>query len=304
VRVAVIGAGALGCLFGARLAADGHEVSLLHHRLDYVDAVNADGVRIESEVDDLSSLDLDVPATTDAGTVGAVDLALIFVKAHATEAALEQHAACIGDETAVLSLQNGLRHDEILRDVVGRDRALAGTTYQGGVLEAPGHVVQTAAGPSTFGGADRAAAERIAAAFESAGLPAEIVDDPERAIWEKQLLSIGIKPMAALTRLTNDEVVATAERRELMRQLVTEAVAVAEARGVDLPDRDHAEGVIDICRGTDHYSSTLQDVFAERKTEIDEINGAVVEMADEYGIEVPANRITTTLVRGLEASYR
>lgn len=304
MRVAVIGAGALGCLFGARLAADGHEVSLLHHRLDYVDAVNADGVRIESEVDDLSSLDLDVPATTDAGTVGAVDLALIFVKAHATEAALEQHAACIGDETAVLSLQNGLRHDEILRDVVGRDRALAGTTYQGGVLEAPGHVVQTAAGPSTFGGADRAAAERIAAAFESAGLPAEIVDDPERAIWEKQLLSIGIKPMAALTRLTNDEVVATAERRELMRQLVTEAVAVAEARGVDLPDRDHAEGVIDICRGTDHYSSTLQDVFAERKTEIDEINGAVVEMADEYGIEVPANRITTTLVRGLEASYR
>jgi 2-dehydropantoate 2-reductase len=303
VEVAVIGPGALGCLYGGRLADAGHDVTLVHHRQAYVDAVNDRGLSIESEVADAPSIDPAVRATTDADGVGPVDLAIVFVKAHVTDTALEQHGGCIGPGTAVLSLQNGLRHYEILCDAVGRERALAGTTYQGAVLEEPGKITQTAGGPSTFGGEDEVAAREVAAALESASLPAEVVADPVRVIWEKQLLSIGIKPMAALTRLTNEAVVVDADRRNLMRQLVTEAVAVAEARGVDLPDRDHAEEVIDICRGTDHYSSTLQDVWAERKTEIDEINGALVEMAEEEDIDVPANRITTTLVRGLEASY-
>lgn len=302
--IAVIGAGALGCLYGGRLAEAGHDVTLVHHRQEYVDALNERGLRIDSEVDDAPTIELFVPATTDAESLGPVDLAIVFVKAHVTERALDQHGACIGPETDVLSLQNGLRHYELLCESVGRDRALAGTTYQGAVLEEPGHITQTAGGPSTFGGDDDSAAREVAAALASANLPPEVVDDPVRVIWEKQLLSIGIKPMAALTRLTNENVVADADRRDLMRQLVNEAVAVAEARGVDLPDRDHAEGVIDICRGTDHYSSTLQDVWAERKTEIDEINGALVVMAEAEGISVPANRITTTLVRGLEDSYR
>ncbi|MFB6310478.1 MAG: ketopantoate reductase family protein [Salinirussus sp.] len=301
--VAVIGPGALGCLFGGRLADAGHDVTLIHHRQEYVDRVTADGLKIESQVDGEPSLDIAVEATTDAASVGVVDLAIVFVKAHVTERALDQHGACIGSETAVLSLQNGLRHDAILREQVGTDRALAGTTYQGAILEAPGHITQTAAGPSTFGGENMAAARRVAEALNEAGLPAELTDDPERIIWEKQLLSIGIKPIAALTRLTNDRAVATPARRDLMRQLITEAVRVARARDVDLPDRDHAEGVIEICTGTDHYSSTLQDVWAERKTEIDEINGALLDMADEVGIDVPANRIATTLVRGLEESY-
>ncbi len=304
MEVAVIGAGALGCLYGGRIADAGHDVALVHHRQEYVDAINDRGLRIESEVEGDPSIELPVRATTDADSVGPVDLAIVFVKAHVTEAALDQHRGCIGPETAVLSLQNGLRHYEILCAAVGRDRALAGTTYQGAVLEEPGRITQTAGGPSTFGGDDAATADEVATALESANLPAKVVDDPVRVIWEKQLLSIGIKPMAALTRLTNEAVVADADRRDLMRQLVNEAVAVAEARGVDLPDRNHAEGVIDICRGTDHYSSTLQDIWAERKTEIDEINGALVEMAEAEGIDVPANRITTTLVRGLEESYR
>lgn len=303
MEVAVIGPGALGSLFGARLADAGHDVTLIHHRQDYVDRVNADGIRIESEVDGAPSLELAVPATTDAASVGPVDLTIVFVKAHITEAALEQHGACIGPDTAVLSLQNGLRHDEILHEHVGSKQALAGTTYQGAVLEGPGHITQTAAGPSTFGGENETTARRVADVLDDAGLPTELTDDPERTIWEKQLLSIGIKPMAGLMRITNDRAVATRARRDLMRQLINEAVRVARARGVDLPDRDHAEGVIEICTGTDHYSSTLQDVWAERKTEIDEINGALLEMADEAGVDVPANRTVTTLVRGLEESY-
>lgn len=303
VEIAVIGPGALGCLFGGRLADAGHHVTLVHHRQDYVDSVNADGLRIDSEVEGAPSIELSIAATTDAETVDPVDLAIVFVKAHVTEAALDQHEACIGLDTVVLSLQNGLRHDEILREHVGPERALAGTTYQGAILDGPGRITQTAAGPSTFGGKNEAAARRVVDALDEAGLPAELTDDPERIIWEKQLLSIGIKPMAGLMRITNDRAVSTPARRDLMRQLITEAVRVARARGVDLPDRDHAEGVIEICTGTDHYSSTLQDVWAERKTEIDEINGALLKMADEAGVDVPANRIVTTLVRGLEESY-
>jgi len=302
VNIAVIGAGALGCLFGGRLTESGHDVHLLHYRQSYVDRLNEEGLTIESE--DGETTDIAVEATTDASEVGPVDFAIVFVKSHQTEAALAEHAACIGPETDLLSLQNGLRHYDRLLDVVGEDRAFAGVTYQGAVAEEPGYVRVTSGGPSTFGGTNDAGARRIEAALEDAGFPVELVDDPRAYIWAKQLMSLPIKPLAALTHLSNGELVATPETRELMEQIVAEAEAVAECRGIDIPMDDPMEEVVTTCEEShSHYSSMLQDVRAERKTEIDDVNGAIVDIAHEEGVDVPVNELATNLVRALEKSY-
>lgn len=303
MRIAVIGAGALGCLFGGRLAASGQEVTLVHYRQPYVDHLNNRGLRVESDLNGSGPLEVAVSATTNAATVGPVDLAMIFVKAHQTEIALDQHTACFGPDTTVLSLQNGLRHYDVLREAVGPERALAGVTYQGAVIREPGVVTHTSNGVSAFGG-EASSVDHIATALEDAGFPIERVADPRSAIWAKQLISLPIKPLAALTRLTNGELVADKELVNLMAAIIAEAEAVADARNIDLPNKDYLNRVQNICEGaTDHRSSMLQDVLAERKTEIDAVNGAVVDLAAEEGIPVPTNKQVTRLVRGLERSY-
>lgn len=302
MKVAVVGAGALGCLFGGRLADAGHDVRLVHHRPEYVDRLNDRGLTIVHE--DGRTLAVDVRATTDASEGGPADLVLVFVKSHHTAAALEEHAGCIGGSTAVLSLQNGLRHYERLIEFVGEERAFAGTTYQGATVEEPGVVHVDSTGPSTFGGVDEAGARRIETALEGAGFPVERVDDPRPHIWAKQLVSLPIKPLAALTHLPNGRLAELEETRGLMAAVVAEAEAVVDHRGIDLPMDDPMAEVLAACeRSRNHYSSMLQDVRAERKTEIDDVNGAIVEFAREDGLEAPVNELLTRLVRAKERSY-
>lgn len=302
MKVAIVGAGALGCVFGARLTTAGHDTWLVHHREEYVDRLNDGGLTLEEK--DGSTETFDVRATIDAFDVGPADLVVVFVKAHQTEAALDQHAACIGPATNLLSLQNGLRHYERLVGIAGEDRAFAGVTYQGAVVEDPGYVRVTSNGPSTFGGTDEEAARRIASILEGAGLPVELVDDPRPTIWAKQLVSLPIKPLAALTRLSNGELVDTEETRRLMERIVAEAARVADSKGIDIPMDDPMEVVVEACQEShSHYSSMLQDVWAERKTEIDEVNGAIVDLAREEEVDVPVNELVTDLVRALERGY-
>lgn len=302
MKIAIIGSGALGCLFGGRLAESGYDTRLIHHRQSYVDRLNEHGLVLEKK--NGKTTKISVTATTDAATLGHADLAIIFVKSHQTETALAEHAACIGPETELLSLQNGLRHYERLVEFADKDRAFAGVTYQGAVVEEPGYVRVTSTGPSTFGGPNKKAAREIAAVLDEAEFPVELVDDPLPTIWAKQLVSLPIKPLAALTRLSNGELIATAETRELMERIVSEAEHVAESQGITLPIEDPMREVIEACEEShSHYSSMLQDVRAERKTEIDDVNGAIVDIAREEGIEVPVNELVTNLVRALEKGY-
>lgn len=253
---------------------------------------------------DGQTTEIAVDATTDAAEVGRADLVVVFVKSHQTERALEEHSACIGPETDLLSLQNGLRHYERLVEFVGEDRAFAGVTYQGAVAEEPGYVRVTSTGPSTFGGGNDGGARQIAEVLAGVGFPVERVDDPQPHIWAKQLMSLPIKPLAALTHLSNGELIAAEETRQLMERIVGEAERVAESRGVDIAMDDPMAEVVATCEGShSHYSSMLQDVWAERKTEIDDVNGAIVDIAGEEGVDVPVNKLVTDLVRAREKSY-
>lgn len=303
MRIAVIGAGALGCLFGVRLDDTGNDVWLVHHREKYVRELSENGVRIRDDTG-TRRLHAHVPATTDSSDVGPVDLALVLVKAHHTREAIEDHTACIGPETRVLSLQNGLRNRGKLRALVGADAAFTGVTYQAADLERPGIVYHTANGPCVFGGRDTAFAEQIETTFEEAGIPVEVVDDPRAHIWEKQLLAAAVMPLAALTRLEIGSLVEDDRFVEVMDRLLDEVVAVAEARDVDILTDDPLSDVVSACQAApSHKSSALQDIEKGKKTEIGEVNGAIVSFAAEEGIDVPFNRTLVSLVQGLERSY-
>lgn len=301
MKIAVIGAGALGTLFGGWLANAGEEVWLLHHRQAFVDEVG-ETVTIEH---DGSSVQAPVHATTDATTVGQVDLVLVLVKAHQTREALQQHERILGPESVVLTLQNGLQSYDILRETVAPEQALGGITYQGAELTAPGSVIQTTGGRTVFGGDNREAAALIASTFEAADLgPIEVVHDPRSIIWEKQLVSLAFKPISALTRLPVGDIVADELLLAIIEDVLAEAEAVAASRGISVDAESAYEEVIDIGEANpDHRSSMLQDVEANRKTELEAITGAIVEYGQTEGIAVPRHETLYALVRGLEYGY-
>lgn len=300
-HIAVVGAGALGTLFGAYLARAGSEVHLLHHDPAYAATLDGDVEVRERDGDDWTTR---VTATADPEAVGVADVVIVLVRSYQTRDAVADYDVCLDSSTRVLTLQNGLTPYETLRDIVGEDRLLAGTTYQGAVLESPGVVFHTASGPTTFGGPDRAVAERVAGAFRTADIqPVTVVDDPLPVLWEKQLTSGAIKPLAALTGRSNGSLVADPEMRAVMRRTVDEIRAVAEAADVTLPEGDTVAELRETLADSQHRSSMLQDVAAERRTEIDAVNGAVVDHATTLDVEVPYNRLLTSLVHGLERRY-
>lgn len=304
MEVAIIGAGALGTLFGGLLADAGHDVRLVHHREAYVKELNRHGVQIRGDALARAPLSVDVPATTDASDIGPVDLCLVLVRSYQTREALREHGACIGEDTRVLTLQNGLTNYDIVREAVGDERALGGTTFVGAEVESPGVVRATNVGQTTLGGPDTAFAERLRRLFGEASLDVTIVDDPRPYIWDKQMVSIAFKPLAALTRLSNGPIVRDEALLAIIEEVIAEARAVARARGIRLLTDDPVGRVVDVGRkNPEHRSSMLQDVTAGRKTEIDDMNGAIVSYAKEEEVAAPYNRVLTSLVRALERGY-
>jgi 2-dehydropantoate 2-reductase len=303
MKIAVIGPGAIGMVFGGLLADAGHETWFLHHRNEYAEQITDEGVRIEDGHDDATPIHVDVPATTDATNVGPVDLAIVLVRAHQTIDAVTEHEVCIGPNTRVLSLQNGVSNQYRLRDQLGRERTLSGVTLQAGLLTGPGHVVRTSKGRTVLGGADEDFAERVAELFRAANVETAAVEEPFYHVWRKQVFGGAIKPTAALTRLPNRELVANENLVRFMGRLVEETASVATALGYPIDSANVQDELYSTLQGSAHKSSMLQDVEAHRKTEIDDCNGAVIRFATEEGIDVPYNEMVTALVKGLERSY-
>jgi len=301
LRIAVIGAGALGTLIGAHLARSGADIELFHHDPAYAAELDGAVTVRRGDGDDWST---EVAASTDPTSIGVVDMAIVTVRSYQTRQAVTDHQACFDSTTRALTLQNGLAPYEALREMIGAERLLAGVTYQGVILEKPGVVKHTAAGPTTFGGPDRAFAERTACCFRDGGFePISVVDDPEPILWEKQLVSGAIKPLAAITRRTNAELLNDPKMQDVMRQVIDEIKDVAEAADIEVTQEDIVAQLYRSLSDSNHRSSMLQDIEAKRRTEIEAINGAIVNRAEAVDVDVPYNRLLTALVHGLERSY-
>ncbi|MFP4482756.1 MAG: ketopantoate reductase family protein [Thermovirgaceae bacterium] len=304
MKIAVLGSGAMGCLYGGSLAEAGFDVTLIDVWKEHVDAINSNGLHIEGVTGD--RVIKDISAVTDFSSLGTVDLLVVFVKATITEEAMEEARGLVGDKTVVLTLQNGLGNIEKIGAVVGKDKVMAGTTGHGSTMLGPGHIRHAGSGDTTLGELDGSKTERlekVAEMFRKAGFSIILSSNVVGLIWDKLLVNIGINPLTALTGLRNGQLLDFAETEELLESLVSEAREVAKRQGIQL-SCDPVEHTKDVCRRTkENMSSMFQDVTKKRKTEIDVINGAIVEEGKKLGVETPVNRVITKLIKVREKTY-
>jgi len=294
MKVAVMGAGAVGCYYGAMLARAGHEVVLIG-RPAHVEAVRARGLRLEAQ-----SFDEHVPlaASTEADAVRGADLVLFCVKSTDTEAAAAQIAPHLASGALVLTLQNGVDNDERARSVLRSHEVAAAVVYVATGMAGPGHVKHNGRGELVI--APSARGEEVAQALRAAGVPTEISDNVRGALWAKLVLNCAYNALSAITQLPYGVLVRNEGVPGVLRDVVAECLAVARAEGVTIPG-DIDAAVAGIARTMPaQFSSTAQDLARGKRSEIDHLNGFVLRRGEALGVPVPANRLLWTLVRLLE----
>ncbi len=302
MRIAVVGAGAMGAIFGARFAEAGHDTVLVDVATPLVDKLNTDGVVVMRGEEETTTR---VSATTDPRSAGAMDAVVFFTKCYHTAAAADLARPLVGPDTVVASLQNGWGNGDVLAGVYPTGQIVVGVTYNSGTVLELGKVAHPGVGPTTMGPYDSestAGAERLAEAVSSTGLEASVASPVRPEIWKKLILNAATLPSAALTGMPAGSLTAHGDMHELVSETAREAVAVAQALGyeIDAEERvSYIHGLLE--RAGPAKASMLQDFEAGRRTEIDVINGAVVKAADDTGVAVPLNRGFVALVRGWES---
>lgn len=300
-RVAVLGAGAVGCYFGGMLARAGVPVTLVG-RARHVEPVRRDGLLLDT----LHFREhVRVAASENAADIASADVVLACVKSHDTEAAAHAIEPHLHRDATVVSLQNGVDNAERLGAVLGRD-VLAAVVYVGAGMAGPGHVRHTGRGDLVIGTSSRdararASVDRVAALFAHAGVPCRVAEDVRAELWSKLILNCAYNAMSALTRLQYGPMLADGHGRALVADIVAEATAVARAEGITPGEGASLERVLALAVAMPmQMSSTAQDIALGRRTEIDALNGYVVRRGEALGIPTPVNRTLHALVRLLE----
>jgi 2-dehydropantoate 2-reductase len=303
MKITVVGAGAMGSLFGALLSESGISVRLYDIWAEHVKAINENGLGIEL---DGKTRSVNVKATTDKKTIRKADLAIIFVKSTRTGDAARVASELVSSTGFVLTLQNGMGNADIIAEVIDPGRIIAGTTSHGATMLEPGLIRHAGIGPTLIGmwsGDEKAGAQSIADVFNKAGIATETVDDIRSVVWKKLIINVGINAITALTAIKNGQILDLSSTRALVHAAVEEAMEVARTHGIKIPD-DMVEHVFQVAEATGANRSSMgQDVDNKRQTEIGAINGAVVKEAQKLGLNVPVNQTLTTLLETLQAHY-
>lgn len=299
MKVAVMGAGAVGCYYGAMLARAGHEVVLIG-RPSHVEAVNARGLRLETKAFDEH---VKVSASTEPSAVQGTDLVLFCVKSTDTEAAAEQIKPHLAPGALVLTLQNGVDNDERVRSVLpSSNEVAAAVVYVATEMAGPGHVKHHGRGELVIAPSGRS--EEVARHLEAAGVPTQISANVRGSLWAKLILNCAYNALSAVTQLPYGVLVKGSGVTDMIRDVVAECLAVAKAEGVEVPgDTDAAVRAIAQTMPS-QYSSTAQDLARGKPSEIDHLNGLVVRRGEALGVPTPANRVLFVMVKLLEGKQQ
>jgi 2-dehydropantoate 2-reductase len=303
MKTVMMGAGAMGSLFGGLLTRSGEEVWLVGNRKDQIDTLRSAGLTFEEE-GELQIIP--VNATLDVTSVGKADLVIFFVKTYDTEVAVSDALALEKEDTIFLTLQNGLGNEEVICQKIDRKKVMLGVTGHGATLMGPGHIRHAGWGKTFIGELDHRITDRAVRMTQmlcNAGIETEVSSNIHDHVWGKLLVNVGINALTALTGFKNGQLLDYPESARLMEKLVSEAVEVARGKGVHL-EEDPIEKVRKAAKATkENRSSMGQDFDHRQKTEIDAINGAVVREAQPLGIPVPFNQAVTDLVKAIEKSF-
>jgi 2-dehydropantoate 2-reductase len=292
---------------GGVLTEAGHEVWLINRHAVQVEAMTQRGLILRTDGVDRT---VRVRAATSAAGVdlanGPADLLIVLVKSFHTEEAMRSALSLVGPQTVVLSLQNGLGHEDVLADIVGRDKLLAGKTYVGGTQLAPGHMIAGTRRKLTvmgeLDGTVSARAEAVAAVFNAAGLDTTVSDNIMGAIWDKLLVNVATGALSGITRLSYGALYQVPALEACAVAAVTEAMAVARVCGVRLSIAEPVEAWRMAGAGLPFESknSMLQSLEKGSVTEIDYINGAVVQQGLRHGVPTPVNQTLVAAIKGIE----
>lgn len=295
----------MGGVIGARLAEAGNDVTLIDVSRPAIEAINGRGLLVQDQAGEVRQVRL--PASDDPGSVGPVDLVVTFVKCYHTEQAVRSAAPLLGPATAVLSLQNGWGNAPRIAEIVGAPRVLVGVSYHSATLLEPGKVLHSGVGVTHVGELSGQLSERLlrlAQTFNAAGIETQASSEVLKVIWSKLALNACTLPTAALLRFYAHQLVEHQGTLDLMRALLREVVAVARAQGIELDEEERWNAITGLLRrAVGGKASMLQDVEKGRRTEIDVINGAIVEAGDRHGLDTPHNDAMVWLVRSLEATF-
>ena len=313
MNILVLGAGAIGSVFGGFLAKAGHEVCLVA-RQSHLAAIKDRGLLIEGiwgehVVDAIAGYE-SLSAVKENENQN-FDVILLTVKSYDTEPMLKALTACFPDPPPVVSLQNGLGNIEIIETYAGRIKTIGGRVIFGVEFIAPGRVKVTVSADKTMlgglpGGIERAFIENLAQMLTAAGIPAEATDSIEKYIWGKVLYNCALNGLATVMNVHYGVLLASDSTREIMRQVVTEIFDLLRASGITL-DWSEPEEYTELLFSTliprtfDHHPSMLQDILRHKRTEIDALNGAVVQKGMERDIDLPYNWAITKLIKAREA---
>jgi 2-dehydropantoate 2-reductase len=296
----------MGSVIGGLLAQAGNDVVLVDVAKEIVDAIEKSGLIIEDKSGKKSTVKL--KATNDPHQVGVADLIVVFVKCYHTETAVRQAAPMLGPNTIVLSLQNGWGNAALISKLTGPERLLVGVSYHSAVLLTPGHVLHAGQGPTFLGEMDGAISSRvnaIASFFASAGLEITPSAKVLSEIWSKLALNAVTLPTSAAILITADKLLRTSEMERLMQALLAEVITVAQALKISLDFDERWDAIRTLLNklAPNTKGSMLQDVERRRQTEIDVINGAIVQAGTRLGIATPYNQSMLYLIKALEHSF-
>lgn len=305
MRIAVIGAGAMGGSYGGLLAVAGEDVSLIDTRRDHVEAIRSGGLRVSGVFGEhvVRTPAAESPEGLDPAGGGWADLVIVFTDSNATREAARATGRLLAPDGCAITFQNGIGNVETLREELGAARVLGGSSMCSALVEAPGHVVLTHRGPTSIGELDGRRTDRLrraAEAIERAGFEVHVEDDVSTRIWTKFIVNSAVNALCAATGLRLGEVARLPEMDALQDRVLDEAFALVRAKGLPIPEADVRAGIKRSCRLKFSRPSMLQHVESARRTEIDAINGALVRESRRLGLAAPYNEALTALLKGRE----
>jgi 2-dehydropantoate 2-reductase len=304
MKICIIGCGAVGSLFAAHLAKAGEaEVWAYDVWKEHTDAIRANGLRLSGAADFTARLN----ATSDPKSLPRCDYGIVATKAIHTRTAIAQIAHIFDENSAVCSVQNGLGNEEIIAEHV--KRVIRGTTFPAGRPIAPGHIGYDIKGDTWIGpfeptNTPMAKVEELAGLITRAGMNTIPLKDARGAQWTKLIFNAATNPVGALTLLHHGAATRFEPTGQLSNDLIAEGEAVARKLGIEL----HGDPRSLVQKGANapgkHRASMLQDVLAKRQTEVDFMNGAIVQWGEKIGVPTPLNRAMWALIKGLEHSWK
>jgi 2-dehydropantoate 2-reductase len=299
------GGGAMGGLIGGSLQEAGHNVTLIDVSQDAINTINSKGLTIEQKSGE--SRNIKINASSDPSSLGKMDYIINFVKCYHTESAVSSAKPMMGANTTVLTLQNGWGNAPKIASIVGEEKVLVGVSYHSATLAEPGKVLHTGKGMTFVGELNGHHSERlkkITDALAQSGLEVTPTDNVLNVVWSKLALNACTLPTAALLKFYAHQLVEHEGTLELMRCILREVVAVANAQKIDLAYEERWEAITSLLKkAVGGKASMLQDVEKRRRTEIDVINGAIVEAGKRHNISTPYNDTVLHMVKALEETF-